>query len=267
MYLVDSHCHLDMLDLASYNNNISELINETHESGVDTLLTIGVNLDDAQKVIDIAKDHKNVFASVGAHPCDVCAIKPTEEQIVDLAKQDKVVAIGETGLDFYHPNEEIANHKQLQQEYFAMHISIAKQLSKPLIIHTRSAQKETIEVMRAEDAQQAGGVMHCFTEDWDMAQKALDLGFYISISGIVTFKNAKQIAEIAAKVPLDRLLVETDSPYLAPVPHRGKKNKPANVRFVAEHIAKLREISFEELCNATSDNFFRLFNQAVRKQD
>lgn len=263
MNLVDSHCHLDMLDLSLYNNDISKLIDETHKSGVSSLLTIGVDLKSAQKVIDIAQAHPNVFASVGAHPCDVCEIKPSLSQIINFAQQDKVVAIGETGLDFHYIKTNSVDIRKEQQQYFAMHIAAAKQLQKPLIIHTRDARKETIDILRAEGAEQAGGVMHCFTESWEMAKQALDLGFYISISGIVTFKNAAEVAEIAQKVPLSRLLVETDSPYLAPVPFRGKKNQPSYVRYVAEHIAKLRNISFDELCNATSDNFFNLFKQAT----
>ena len=260
--LVDSHCHLDMLDLSEYNNDLSELIAATHAGGVGTLLTIGVDLKGAQQVIEIAQRHPHVFASVGVHPSEVGVEQPHSARLLELAAADKVVAIGETGLDFHYIEPDTPAARQLQQDCFALHINVAKQVAKPLVIHTRSAQSETIAVMRAEGAEQAGGVMHCFTENWDMAQQALDLGFYISISGIVTFKNAQQVVEVAKKVPLDRLLVETDAPYLAPVPFRGKKNQPAYVRYVAEHIAKLRDISLEELAEATSNNFFRLFKQA-----
>lgn len=260
--LVDSHCHLNMLDLSDYNNDLSSLIHATHDAGIESMLCIGVDLASGQQVIDIAQAHPQVFASVGVHPCDVIAIQPTYEQIMQLAQADKVVAIGETGLDFYYPGSDTAQARSKQQEYFAMHIDIAAELGKPLVIHTRSAAEETIACMQQHEASRSSGVMHCFTESWEMAKQALDLGFYISISGIVTFKNAKQVAAVAQKVPLDRLLIETDAPYLAPVPFRGKQNQPAYVRYVAQHVAQLRNITEEALAEATSENFYRLFSAA-----
>jgi TatD DNase family protein len=263
--LVDSHCHLDMLDTSSYQNGLDDLIKLTHDAGVKTVLSIGVDLENAQRVIDIADRYPNVFASVGVHPSEVNKDSPPSlAQLTEMASAQSVVAIGETGLDFHYIKSETMATRQLQQDAFALHIAVSRQLQKPLVIHTRAAAKETIEVMKAHHAETAGGVMHCFTEDWAMAKQALELGFYISISGIVTFKNAQQVAEVASKVPLDRLLIETDSPYLAPVPFRGKSNQPAYVRYVAESIAALRGISLEELAQATTDNFFELFKKASR---
>lgn len=257
--LIDSHCHLNMLDLSDYPDGLDQLVKETIESGVDRMLCIGVDLAHAQEVIDIAERYPQVFASVGVHPSEKTDHGVSVKKLCELADHPKVVGIGETGLD-YHYNDE-ATHAS-QQLAFRHHITAAKELNKPLIIHSRDAREDTIRIMQEEKASEASGVMHCFTESWEMAQAAMEQGFYISISGIVTFKKAENVVEVARQVPLDRLLVETDAPYLAPVPFRGKPNQPKYVRHVAEFLADLRGISFEELCQITSDNFLRLFAKA-----
>lgn len=259
--LVDSHCHLDMLDLEKYDGDLNKPINNARENGVSHLLTVCVELPGFERILSIAEQHDDISCSVGVHPNDGGPVKVNTDEIVSLAQHEKVVAIGETGLDFFRIEE---SEQPLQKENFRAQIKAAVQTNKPLIIHTRQAPVETIQIMTEEGANKPRGVMHCFTESWEMAKQALDLGFYISISGIVTFKNAENVREVAKQVPLDRLLVETDSPYLAPVPHRGKQNEPAYVRHVAEFIAELRGIEFEALANATTNNFFDLFKGAKR---
>jgi TatD DNase family protein len=254
MQVVDSHCHLDMCDLDPYAGSLDDLIASAHAAGVSHMLTIGVDLENAQRVIDIADKYPQIYDSVGVHPHDATNSASLADDLKTYARNDKVIAIGETGLDYYYNDE--ASHRS-QQESFAIHIDVAKELDLPLIIHTRSAQADTLSIMRERNA--AKGVMHCFTESWEMAQAALDMGFYISISGIVTFKNSGNVAEIASKVPLDRLLIETDAPYLAPVPYRGKKNEPKYVLEVAKFIADLRQMPVAELAKLTSDNFSNLF--------
>jgi TatD DNase family protein len=251
--LVDSHCHLDFPELAADTRGV---LAEMSAHGVTHALCVSVTLEDFPKVRALADQHVNLYASVGTHPDypDHPLVRPAE--LVSLADHPKVIAIGETGLDYYRLQGDL----EWQRERFRTHIRAARAAGKPLIIHTRSAAKDTLAIMREEHASEVGGVMHCFTESWEVAQAALDLGFHISLSGIVTFKNAVAIKEVAKLVPLDRLLVETDSPYLAPVPFRGKTNQPAWVRYVAEEIARLRDTSLDEISRATSENFFRLFN-------
>lgn len=253
--LTDSHCHLDQLDLASHENNLDNVLKAANTQGVTHFLCVCIDMQNVNDVIGIAERYDNVDASVGVHPNEVTD-NPSEKMLSDLAQHPKVVAIGETGLDYFRLKD---NHV-FQQERFITHIDVAKAVKKPLVIHTRDAKVDTIRLMQEHNADTIGGVMHCFTEDWTMAKQALDLGFYISISGIVTFKNADQIREVASKVPLERLLIETDSPYLAPVPKRGKPNEPAYVRYVAEFLADLRGISLDELAKATTDNYFKLFH-------
>jgi TatD DNase family protein len=214
-----------------------------------------VDLGDWPRVHALATAHANLYATAGVHPDYPDTEEPTVERLVDLASRPKVVAIGETGLDYYRLEGDLA----WQRERFRTHIRAARATAKPLVIHTRAAADDTIGLMRDEAARDAGGVMHCFTESWDVAKAALDLGFHISFSGIVTFRNAVELKDVARKVPLDRMLIETDSPYLAPVPHRGKRNHPALVVHVAEEIARLRGLPLEDVARATSDNFFRLF--------
>ena len=225
------------------------------ENRVTHALCIGVNLPELPGVLQLAADHPNIYASVGVHPDYEDTPEPSIDTLTELSRRDKVVAIGETGLDYFR----VSGDLEWQRTRFRTHIRAARECGKPLVIHTRSAAADTLAIMREERAGEAGGVMHCFTESWEVARGALDLGFHISFSGIVTFKNAQEIKDVARRVPLDRMLIETDSPYLAPVPFRGKLNEPAYVRYVAEEIARLREISVEEVAAATSTNFFRLF--------
>jgi TatD DNase family protein len=249
---IDSHCHLDFPDLAS---NLDELLRKMQENEVTHALCVSVNLQDFPRVLALAENHKNLFASVGVHPDYENQIEPDAAYLADLAKHPKIIAIGETGLDYFRLKGDL----EWQRERFRQHIRAARQSNKPLIIHTRSAAEDTLRIMQEEGADQIGGVMHCFTESWEVAQKAIEMNFYISFSGIVTFKNALALKDVAKKIQLDRMLIETDSPYLAPVPFRGKMNQPAFVRHVAEEIALLRAVDLEEIATATTDNFFNLF--------
>jgi TatD DNase family protein len=256
--LVDSHCHLDRLDLSVFDNNLEKALDSASEHGVSHMLCVCIDMENRRDVLTIAQNHDNIFASVGVHPNEKEAIDPTVDELVAYAADEKIVAIGETGLDYYYGEGDMT----WQQDRFRRHIAAAREAGKPLIIHTRDAREDTLRIMQEERAADIAGVMHCFTENWDMARRAIDMNFYVSFSGIVTFKNAVELKEIAKKVPLDRLLVETDSPYLAPVPKRGKPNQPAWVRYVAEYVAELRGISFDELAEATTRNFFDLFSTA-----
>jgi len=249
---IDSHCHLDFPDLAS---NLDELLANMQSSQVTHALCVGVNLENFPRVRALAESHPHLYASVGVHPDYEDISEPDADQLVALADHAKVVALGETGLDYFRLKGDL----EWQRERFRQHIRAARQCDKPLIIHTRAAAEDTLRIMEEEGADKVGGVMHCFTESWEVAQRALDLNFYISFSGIVTFKNAAIIKDVAKKVPADRMLIETDSPYLAPVPHRGETNQPAFVRHVAEEIARLRETTLAEIASVTTNNFFNLF--------
>lgn len=253
--LVDSHCHLDFPD---YANELERLLAAMADSGVGWALCAGVTLERFPAIVAMVEAHDNLFAGVGVHPDHQEGQDPTVEELVSLASHPKVVAIGETGLDYYR----LTGDLEWQRDRFRRHIRAAIECGKPLIIHTRSSAEDTVKVLREEGADRIGGVFHCFTESAEVAQQALDLGFYISMSGIVTFKNALALKDVARSVPLDRLLVETDSPYLAPVPHRGKRNEPAYVRHVAEEVAKLRGIDYSTLAETTTRNFFDLFKHA-----
>jgi TatD DNase family protein len=258
MFLVDSHCHLDLLDLAPDEQHLKTLIERAKENGVRYFLNVCITLSDFKTVLKTAETYPFVSATVGLHPNEQKEEVDTKT-LVELAKHDKVVAIGETGLDYFRSTGEI----EWQRERFRAHIRAAKEVNKPLIIHTRAAKEDTIRLMQEEDAAQVGGVMHCFTEDWSTAEEALKMNFYISFSGIVTFKNAQVIQEVAKLVPQDRILIETDAPYLAPDPHRGKANEPAYLRYTAEYLAALRNVPVEVLAEQTTQNFFRLFKGAV----
>lgn len=252
MKFIDSHCHLPMLD-----QEVAAVLKAAEAQGVVHFLSVAVLLSDHLKLVEIADRYEQVSISAGLHPNELPGEALDETLLYEQAAHPKVVAIGETGLDFYRSEE----NTDWQRERFVQQIACAKQLEKPLIIHTRAAKEPTIEIMRQEGADKVGGVMHCFTEDWEMAKQALDLGFYISFSGIVTFKNATTLKEVAKLVPLDRILIETDCPYLAPVPHRGKPNEPAFVTHVAEHIAELRQLPLEEIAEHTTANYRRLFEE------
>ncbi len=249
---VDSHCHLDFPELA---DDLPARLDAMAAARVTHALCISVNLPAWPNVHGLARAHDNLYATVGVHPDYEDTPEPTVDDLVALTTQPKIVAVGETGLDYYRQTGDL----EWQRARFRTHIRAAREAQKPLVVHTRASAADTMAILRAERAAEAGGVMHCFTETWDVAQAALDLGFHISISGIVTFKNAREVRVVAAQVPLDRLLIETDSPYLAPVPHRGKRNEPAFVPLVAAEIARLRGLSVEAVAQATSANFFRLF--------
>lgn len=254
--LVDSHCHLDFPEFAA---DIPRLLQTMVEKRVGWALCAGVTLERFLAMLAIVKTYPNLFAAVGVHPDTEEPAKEADvATLLKFADDPKVVAIGETGLDYYR----LTGDLEWQRERFRTHIRAAKECGKPLIIHTRSAAADTLRILTEEGADSVGGVFHCFTEDADVARQALDLGFHLSFSGIVTFKNATAIKAVAQSVPLERLLVETDSPYLAPVPYRGKTNQPAYVRHVAEEIASLRELPLDRVIDATTTNFFRLFQQA-----
>ena len=253
--LTDSHCHLNFELL---QNNFPQVLQNARECGVGHMLCVSVTLEKFPEVLALAHAHPNIFASVGVHPDEQQGRDPSVDELVQLAQDPRVVAIGETGLDYFR----IKGDMTWQQERFRRHIRAARATGKPLIVHTREAAADTIRILREEGADSVGGVMHCFTESYETAQAALDLGFYISFSGIVTFRNAEALRIVARKVPDDRLLVETDAPYLAPMPHRGKTNEPAFVRHVAEQLASLRNTSLDELASVTTRNFFSLFATA-----
>jgi TatD DNase family protein len=252
MSFIDSHCHINFHELSE---NIHDVLAKMQQNEVEAALCVSVNLADYPQVLALAEQYPHIYASVGVHPDYESVEEPTVERLVDLAQHPKVIAIGETGLDYYR----LTGDLDWQRERFRNHIRASIACGKPLIIHTRSSAEDTLRIMAEEGAEKAGGVMHCFTENWEVAQAALDMGFYISFSGIVTFKNALQIKDVAQRVPLDRILIETDSPYLAPVPFRGKLNQPAYVKHVAEEIALLRGMSAAEVGLCTSENFKRLF--------
>jgi TatD DNase family protein len=250
--LVDSHCHLDFPELAE---NLPQVIDRMVDAGVSAALCAGVTLERFPAVLEIAREYPQVFAAVGVHPDTQEGLEADVETLIRLADDPRVVAIGETGLDYYRLEGDL----EWQRKRFRVHIEAAKACRKPLIIHTRAARDDTLRIIREGRAGEVGGVFHCFTEDSETAWTAIDLGFHVSFSGIVTFKNAADLKKIAAELPLDRILVETDAPYLAPVPHRGRLNEPAYVSHVAVEIARLRGIPFEEVTAATTANFCRLF--------
>ena len=256
--LVDSHCHLDRLDLDALGGDLDTVMAQAKEHNINEMLCVAINLELWPEMMKIVEAYPNVYASVGVHPNDNEGKDPDTEELVRLAQHPKVIAIGETGLDYFRSKGDLS----WQHDRFRNHIAAAKQTSKPLIVHSREARPDTLNILREEGAEQAGGVMHCFVDDWQTAQGAIELGFYISFSGIVTFKTAVELKEVAKNVPLDRMLVETDSPYLTPMPYRGKTNQPAYTRFVAEHIAELRGITLEEIAEATTANFKQLFFRA-----
>ena len=253
---IDSHCHLDFPELQADQNNVLNLM---RENAVTHALTISTTLKTFPAVRAVAEANANIWCSVGVHPDEqVDDHEPTVDELLGMAVHPKVVAIGETGLDYFR----LAEPLDWQRERFRIHIRAARACAKPLVVHTRNAHADTMRLMREENASEAGGVMHCFTETQAVADAAMEMNFYISFSGIVTFKSAKELKEVAKHVPLNRMLIETDSPYLAPMPYRGKMNQPGYVKHVAEHIAELRGISVEEVAEATTANFFTLFKNA-----
>lgn len=251
----DSHCHLDRIDLDQHNNSFQTLLDTIQSSHVTRMVCISVNLESFNRMYDLINPFPQIYCSAGVHPGYEKVQEPDIDQLCALAEKDKVVAIGETGLDYMNAE----NDMQWQRDRFAIHIKAARETRLPLIIHTREAKKDTLEIMRDNNADEAGGVMHCFTEDWEMAKQAIDMNFYISISGIVTFSQASNVREMAKKIPLDRLLIETDSPWLSPAPFRGKQNHPGRVGMVAEKLAEIRDEDLATIARDTYSNANRLF--------
>ncbi len=258
---VDSHCHLDCIDLSDFDNNFDTLIQQTYDAGIEHMLCVSINLQKYPDMLDKVRNYSNISVSVGMHPMADETDDFSVEHLTELATDEKVVAIGETGLDYYYHKDK----PQWQQERFRAHIQVAKQLNKPVVVHTRDAGDDTLKILSQENAEQCGGVIHCFTETQAFANQALEMGFMISISGIITFRNADVLREIAKTIPDDRLLIETDSPYLAPMPYRGKQNQPAYVQHVAETLAEVRNTSVEHIAEISRNNFYRLFNLATSK--
>ena len=256
MHIVDSHCHLNFPD---FDGRIPDIIQNAKDNEISHMLCIATSWENRDEVLALAAAHSEISAAVGVHPTTTGGHEPTLEELTEAVAADNVVAVGETGLDYFRSEGDL----RWQHERFHRHIEAARSVKKPLVIHTRAAADDTMQTLRDHNARDAGGVMHCFAEDWRIAEQALDIGFYISFSGIVTFKSAKAVQEVAMKAPLDRILVETDAPYLAPVPHRGKTNEPAYVRHTAEFVAELRGITLDEVANATTENFYRLFSGVV----
>lgn len=257
---IDSHCHLNRLDLTAYGGDLDRALQSARDAGVNRFLAVSVDLDDIPVLKEMAYRHADIGYSVGVHPCEdpIMMARATVEHLCELAQDAKVWAIGESGLDYYHSQEHIPE----QQACFARHIEASKKVGKPIVVHTRTARQDTIAVLREQQAQH--GILHCFTEDWDTAKAALDLGFYISFSGIISFKNAQDLRDVAKQVPLDRVLIETDSPYLAPMPYRGKSNEPLYLPFVAKTLADVHGMSSEKIGQITSMNFDRLLQDAAR---
>jgi len=252
---IDSHCHLDRLDLTEFDGELDNVLTAAKTAQVDEILCVSVTLAEFPSMVEKTEKYDNVWLSCGAHPLNQDDLIDQEE-LAALSQTNKVIAIGETGLDYFYAPET----KDVQLDSFRKHVRVANQLNKPLIIHTRDAQQDTLDILREENAENIGGILHCFTETWDMAKQAIDMGFYISFSGIVTFKNASALREVAKQVPDDRFLIETDAPYLAPVPHRGKQNQPAYVADVAKFLASVRGQSVEQIAELSTKNFKRLFN-------
>jgi len=255
--IIDSHCHLNILP--EETGSTADVIEKAHELGVEKMMCIAIGPDAWQEVLDLADEHEAVYAAIGIHPCEEKTVVVTDEELIAAASHSKVLAIGEIGLDYFHFDAE-KEDMTWQQDRFRQMIRVAKQVNKPVVIHTRNSTPDCLRILEEEDAEQVGGIMHCFVEDLATAEAAMKLGFYISFSGILTFKNAKDIKEVAKAIPLDRILVETDSPYLAPVPYRGKVNQPGYTRYVVEELAKLRELSVSDVADATTQNFKRLFS-------
>lgn len=254
---IDSHCHLDFPE---FQSRLPEVLANMHAAKVSHALCVSVDLPDFPNVLRLAQDHPHLYASVGVHPDYEDTPEPSLEFLINTANQhSKIIAIGETGLDYYRMGDRSYESMEWQRDRFRTHIRASLATKKPLIIHTRSASEDTIRILKEEGAEKIGGVMHCFTESLEVAQKAMEMGFYISFSGIVTFKSAKELQETCKQIPLERMLIETDSPYLAPIPYRGKTNEPAWVSKVGEFIAELKQVPLEELASQTSSNFYQCF--------
>jgi len=252
---IDSHCHLHRMDLTPYQNDMSKALLAAKAHGVTEVLNVCVRLDEVATIVALAEQFPEVYGSIGVHPSEVIDIEPTVDMLVTLASHEKIIAIGETGLDYHYNSEGLAE----MQQRFRIHVEAARQCAKPLIVHSRAANEDSKTVIREAYQLGVAGVMHCFTETWDLAKVALESGFYISFSGIITFKNASNVVEVARQVPMDRILIETDAPYLTPVPFRGKPNAPEYVRYTAAKIAEIKGITLESVAEQTSQNYRDLF--------
>ena len=252
MNIIDSHCHINFPELIE---DIDGVLERMAENQVSKALCVSVNLEKFPEVLSLAKAHEHIYASVGVHPDHESGEEPTVERLVSLSEDPKVVAIGETGLDYFRTEGDVA----WQRDRFRVHIQAARQTNKPLIIHTREAGDDTLGILKEEGEGLVRGVMHCFTETLEFARASIDIGFFISFSGIITFKNAQAIRDVAKVIPLESILIETDSPYLAPVPNRGKTNEPSYVRYVLEEVARVKELPIDTVAQATTKNFHRLF--------
>ncbi len=256
--LVDSHCHLDRLEQSP--EQLKETIQFAQQRGIEHFLCVSVSVREFSEMLDKVLGFDSVSVSCGVHPLhqeDACSYG----ELLNCAQHERVVAVGETGLDYFYSNDT----KDVQQQSFIDHIRVANELRKPLIIHTRDAREDTIKLLEQHKAEHTKGVLHCFTESWGMAKIAIDMGFYISISGIITFKSADELRDVVRQIPLEKLLVETDSPWLAPVPYRGKQNQPGYVLEVAEYVAQLKGVSLKELAEITTKNFYDLFPLSKRQ--
>ena len=254
--LIDSHCHLDRIDLKPYENDFSCFMDEANNNQIEHLLCIAIDLESYPAMLELVTGFKQISVTVGVHPNVQDCKEPSIDELIILGQPDNVIGIGETGLDYFRSEGDLA----WQHQRFRNHIGAAKKLKKPLIIHTREAKEDTLRILKEENADEIGGVIHCFTEDWEFAKKAMDLNFYISFSGIITFNNAVAIKEVAKKIPADKFLIETDSPYLAPAPFRGRPNYPTYVRYVADQIAELRGTSTTKIADLSASNFYQLFS-------
>jgi TatD DNase family protein len=254
--LTDSHCHLDRIDLSPYQNDFSCFMQEVNANQLEHMLCIAIDLESYPAMSELVSGYESISWTVGVHPNVTDGKDPELGELIELGGNHRVVGIGETGLDYFRSEGDLT----WQKNRFRTHIRAAKTLKKPLVIHSRAAKEDTLRILEEEGAGETGGVIHCFTEDWDMAKRALDLNFYISFSGIVTFNSAKEIKEVARKIPANRYLIETDSPYLAPVPFRGKPNYPTYVRYVAEQIAQLRNTRINEIAEQSTQNYYTLFH-------
>ncbi|MCX8049392.1 MAG: TatD family hydrolase [Methylohalobius sp.] len=258
--LIDSHCHLDRLDLKPYARDFTQLMEEVRGCGISHLLCVGINLETFPRMLALARAYPaEISVSVGVHPNECRGMEIASEKLLEYGQDPQTVAIGETGLDYFRSEGDL----DWQRARFRLHIQVAKALGKPLVVHSRAAKEDTLRIWAEEGASEVGGVLHCFTEDWDFAKRALDLNLYISFSGIVTFPKAEAIQEVARRVPEDRFLIETDAPYLAPVPLRGKPNYPQYVRYVAEKLAELRGVSSARIAEVSAQNFYTLFPLAA----
>ena len=254
--LIDSHCHLDRIDLKHYNNDFNNFMLDVKAKEIEHLLCIAIDLEAYPQMLNLVDEYQNISVTVGVHPNVSEGKEPTVDELIDLGNNEKVIGIGETGLDYFRSEGDL----EWQRQRFRNHIQAAKILKKPLIIHTREAKEDTLRILKEENAEQVGGIIHCFTEDWAFAKTAMDLNFYISFSGIVTFNNTDSIKEVAKKMPTNRMLIETDSPYLAPVPFRGKPNNPIYVKYIAEQIACLKGVPVNKIAALSTNNFYELFN-------